>query len=98
MDSYTDRTAAAAVATVAAAAAAAACQMVVHYQLPASADTYIHRSGRTARTGGSDGVALVRHCSWTGCLEKDLGVRGHWGRGWIEAMRPAGQPTSPPSL
>jgi hypothetical protein len=41
-------------------AAAAAAQMVVHYQLPASADTYIHRSGRTARTGGNDGVALVR--------------------------------------
>ncbi|WIA42627.1 hypothetical protein OEZ86_008600 [Tetradesmus obliquus] len=33
-------------------------QIVVHYQLPASADTYIHRSGRTARTGGVDGVVL----------------------------------------
>jgi hypothetical protein len=40
------------------------CQMVVHYQLPASADTYIHRSGRTARTGSNDGVALVSNaCS-----------------------------------
>ncbi|KAF6262592.1 hypothetical protein COO60DRAFT_1699171 [Scenedesmus sp. NREL 46B-D3] len=33
-------------------------QIVVHYQLPASADTYIHRSGRTGRTGGVDGVVL----------------------------------------
>lgn len=40
-------------------------QMVVHYQLPASADTYIHRSGRTARTGSNDGVSLVRHALLT---------------------------------
>jgi hypothetical protein len=25
--------------------------LVLHYQLPASADVYIHRAGRTARTG-----------------------------------------------
>ncbi|KAJ9476914.1 ATP-dependent RNA helicase MAK5 [Pseudozyma hubeiensis] len=31
---------------------------VVHYQLPRSADTYVHRSGRTARAG-STGVALA---------------------------------------
>ncbi|SYW81348.1 related to MAK5 - ATP-dependent RNA helicase [Ustilago bromivora] len=31
---------------------------VVHYQLPRSADTYIHRSGRTARAGSS-GVSLA---------------------------------------
>ncbi len=31
---------------------------VVHYQLPRSADTYIHRSGRTARAGTS-GVSLA---------------------------------------
>ncbi|CBQ67644.1 related to MAK5-ATP-dependent RNA helicase [Sporisorium reilianum SRZ2] len=31
---------------------------VVHYQLPRSADTYVHRSGRTARAGSS-GVALA---------------------------------------
>lgn len=30
---------------------------VVHYQLPRSADTYVHRSGRTARAGQS-GLAL----------------------------------------
>jgi len=32
---------------------------VVHYQVPASADTYIHRCGRTARTGGADGLAVT---------------------------------------
>ncbi|EPQ32421.1 uncharacterized protein PFL1_00617 [Pseudozyma flocculosa PF-1] len=31
---------------------------VVHYQLPRSADSYVHRSGRTARAGGT-GVALA---------------------------------------
>ncbi|TKY90475.1 hypothetical protein EX895_000473 [Sporisorium graminicola] len=31
---------------------------VVHYQLPRSADTYVHRSGRTARAGSS-GVAVA---------------------------------------
>jgi ATP-dependent RNA helicase DDX24/MAK5 len=30
---------------------------VVHYQLPRTADTYIHRSGRTARAG-NEGLAL----------------------------------------
>lgn len=34
-------------------------ESVVHYQLPASADTYIHRCGRTARTGGGEGVSLA---------------------------------------
>ncbi|PWN54370.1 DEAD-domain-containing protein [Violaceomyces palustris] len=33
---------------------------VVHYQLPRTADTYVHRSGRTARAGGKGvSVALV---------------------------------------
>ena len=32
---------------------------VVHYQLPASTDTYIHRCGRTARGAGAEGVALA---------------------------------------
>ncbi|KAJ9512846.1 hypothetical protein QJQ45_029176 [Haematococcus lacustris] len=32
---------------------------VIHYQLPASADTYIHRSGRTGRGAGSSGLALA---------------------------------------
>ncbi|KAL6755835.1 P-loop containing nucleoside triphosphate hydrolase protein [Haematococcus lacustris] len=32
---------------------------VIHYQLPASADTYIHRSGRTGRGVGSSGLALA---------------------------------------
>ncbi|KAK0558237.1 ATP-dependent RNA helicase [Tilletia horrida] len=31
---------------------------VVHYQLPRSADTYVHRSGRTGRAG-TEGVALA---------------------------------------
>ncbi len=31
---------------------------VVHYQLPATVDTYIHRSGRTARAG-EDGVSIA---------------------------------------
>ncbi|SPO19889.1 related to MAK5 - ATP-dependent RNA helicase [Ustilago trichophora] len=31
---------------------------VVHYQLPRSADTYVHRSGRTARAGSS-GISLA---------------------------------------
>jgi hypothetical protein len=44
---------------ITAGAAGAALQIVVHYQLPASADTYIHRSGRTGRTGSMDGVVLV---------------------------------------
>ena len=30
---------------------------VVHYQLPRTADTYVHRSGRTGRAG-KDGLAL----------------------------------------
>ncbi len=33
--------------------------MVVHYQLPASADTYIHRSGRTARGQGAEGLSVA---------------------------------------
>jgi ATP-dependent RNA helicase DDX24/MAK5 len=33
-------------------------QHVIHYHLPRSADTYIHRSGRTAR-GTEDGVSLL---------------------------------------
>lgn len=32
---------------------------VIHYQLPASADTYIHRCGRTGRTGGSEGISIA---------------------------------------
>lgn len=33
---------------------------VVHYQLPASADTYVHRAGRTARAGAEGlSVALI---------------------------------------
>lgn len=38
------------------------CRVVVHYQLPASMDTYIHRAGRTGRGLGREGVsvALVR--------------------------------------
>lgn len=31
---------------------------VVHYQLPASADMYVHRCGRTARAGNA-GVAVA---------------------------------------
>lgn len=34
-----------------------AVEHVVHYQLPRSADTYIHRSGRTARAG-AEGISL----------------------------------------
>jgi ATP-dependent RNA helicase DDX24/MAK5 len=34
---------------------------VVHYHLPRSADTYIHRSGRTAR-GIEEGVSLLLCC------------------------------------
>ena len=30
---------------------------MIHYQLPATADTYIHRSGRTARAG-EDGISI----------------------------------------
>lgn len=33
-------------------------QHVVHYHLPRTADTYIHRSGRTAR-GAEEGVSLL---------------------------------------
>ncbi|EFJ42527.1 hypothetical protein VOLCADRAFT_31081, partial [Volvox carteri f. nagariensis] len=32
---------------------------VVHYQLPASADTYIHRCGRTARGLEGDGISIA---------------------------------------
>jgi hypothetical protein len=33
---------------------------VIHYQLPASADTYVHRAGRTARAGAEGlSVALI---------------------------------------
>ena len=31
---------------------------VIHYQLPASADVYVHRSGRTAR-GAQDGITIA---------------------------------------
>ena len=31
---------------------------VVHYQVPASADVYVHRSGRTARAG-AEGIAVA---------------------------------------
>ncbi len=31
---------------------------MIHYQLPASADVYIHRSGRTAR-GAQDGITIA---------------------------------------
>ena len=31
---------------------------VVHYQIPASVDIYVHRSGRTAR-GDADGLAIA---------------------------------------
>ena len=31
---------------------------VVHYQIPASVDIYVHRSGRTAR-GEADGLAIA---------------------------------------
>ena len=31
---------------------------VVHYQVPASVDIYVHRSGRTAR-GDADGLAIA---------------------------------------
>ena len=32
--------------------------MVIHYQLPRSAEVYVHRSGRTGRAGHS-GVSIV---------------------------------------
>jgi len=31
---------------------------VIHYQIPASVDIYVHRSGRTAR-GDADGLAIA---------------------------------------
>ena len=31
---------------------------VIHYQIPASVDIYVHRSGRTAR-GDADGLAVA---------------------------------------
>ena len=31
---------------------------MIHYQLPASADVYVHRSGRTAR-GTQDGITIA---------------------------------------
>ena len=31
---------------------------MVHYQIPASVDIYVHRSGRTAR-GDADGLAIA---------------------------------------
>ena len=31
---------------------------VIHYQIPASVDIYVHRSGRTAR-GSADGLAVA---------------------------------------
>lgn len=34
-------------------------RMVIHYQLPASVDTYIHRCGRTARGAGQEGLAVA---------------------------------------
>jgi ATP-dependent RNA helicase DDX24/MAK5 len=34
---------------------------VIHYQLPASVDIYVHRSGRTARAD-AEGVAISLVC------------------------------------
>lgn len=34
-------------------------QLVIHYHLPRSADTYVHRSGRTARAGQSGSSILI---------------------------------------
>ena len=34
------------------------CSCVVHYQLPASVDVYVHRSGRTARAE-AEGLAIA---------------------------------------
>ena len=31
---------------------------IIHYQLPASADVYVHRSGRTAR-GEAEGISIA---------------------------------------
>ncbi|KAN0066208.1 ATP-dependent RNA helicase [Thecaphora frezii] len=51
---------------------------VVHYQLPRSADSYVHRSGRTARAGAT-GVALAliepKEKKLWGSLCKALGKR-----------------------
>ncbi len=35
-----------------------ACSCVVHYQLPASVDVYVHRSGRTARAD-AEGISIA---------------------------------------
>ena len=41
-------------------------EYVVHYQLPRSAEVYVHRSGRTARAGaGGLSVALVEPSAFT---------------------------------
>ena len=34
------------------------CRCVIHYQLPASVDVYVHRSGRTARAE-AEGIAIA---------------------------------------
>ncbi|BFZ60202.1 ATP-dependent RNA helicase [Saitoella coloradoensis] len=34
-------------------------QHVIHYHLPRAADMYVHRSGRTARGAGNEGVAII---------------------------------------
>jgi ATP-dependent RNA helicase DDX24/MAK5 len=57
---------------------------VVHYQVPASADTYIHRCGRTARTGGADGLAVT-------LVSPPEAAR------WAALMRALGRLESPPA-
>lgn len=53
---------------------------VVHYQLPRSADVYVHRNGRTARAG-NEGFSLCLVGSEEGGIEKGLMrslERGEW--------------------
>lgn len=35
------------------------CSVVIHYHTPKDLDTFLHRCGRTARTGGKDGKAIM---------------------------------------
>lgn len=73
---------------------------VIHYQLPASADTYIHRCGRTARAGG-EGVAIAlvaaKEAARFSALSRAFarGAEGEEGKAAAAAAAAAGQEPEP---
>jgi superfamily II DNA/RNA helicase/cold shock CspA family protein len=71
---------------------------VVHYDPPADAATYLHRSGRTARAGATGVVvSLVDHTGHTATkkLQREVGLVPAVGKPDLGALRPATAATAP---